>query len=155
MTVAETMSDWLCERSQRLNGSLPVSSTHATAYQAATHRMPSIAKHNMDAPQQTQGNGAITVEDIKRMDKARSSPAGKPPKRFIKRYRTEVASSISSICSTTAGVCPLLVNMHYMVLRIITVSFGLGQDSYANVQVQQFCRLCATNVQSGGIGWFL
>lgn len=62
-----------------------------------------------------------------------------PPKRFLKRYRTEIAASSSSVMSTILSVSPTLT-LHILPKLIIVINAvpaGLGEDANADIQIQQ------------------
>ena len=76
-----------------------------------------------------------------------------PPKRFLKRYRTEIAASSSSVMSTILSVSPALypaASREPMLIIVITsVPAGLGEDENADIQIQQLRRLRSQDLPDG------
>lgn len=76
-----------------------------------------------------------------------------PPKRFLKRYRTEIAASSSSVMSTILSVSPALYPAArpkpMLIIVINAVPAGLGEDANADIQIQQLRGLRSQNLQDG------
>lgn len=60
----------------------------------------------------------------------------KVQKRWLKRYRTEVAASVSSICSTFCAVSSNDLVLGFVLSDLVLVSIGFGENTNADIQIQ-------------------